>query len=118
MAATFKIKGVDKLIKDIQKLDAQTQKECKALVFDAATDIEVQATAKVPVDTGRLRGSIGKEPLSNGFGARVSANTNYAAFVEFGTTRQRPQPYMTPAFLKVSVQFVNDLKALLKSKTT
>jgi HK97 gp10 family phage protein len=114
--ASFKIKGVDKLIKRIQTLDVSIQQEAKQLVFDAATDIEVEAIRNVAVDTGRLRASIDKQPTNNGFGAIVSANTNYAVFLEFGTRKQRPQPYMTPAFLRVSTTFVADLKALLKKQ--
>jgi HK97 gp10 family phage protein len=116
MAASFKIKGVDKLIRRIQTLDVSIQQEAKQLVFDAATDVEVEAIKNVAVDTGRLRGSIDKQSINNGFGAVVSANTNYAVFVEFGTRNQRPQPYITPAFLRVSKTFVADLKSLLKKQ--
>lgn len=114
MATTFKIKGVDKLISKIQQMDESVQKEAKLLVFDAATDIEVEALAKVPMRTKTLRNSINKLPVNNAFGAIVSANTDYAVFVEFGTKYQRAQPYLTPAFLRVSKEFVSDLKALLK----
>ncbi len=53
-----------------------------------------------PVDTGRLRDSIRVE--RDGNAARVSANTDYAAYVEFGTSKTAPQPYLIPAVLGFS----------------
>ena len=45
------------------------------------------ATGLVPVDTGRLWGSLESraEPTANGATGSVSANTEYALFVEMGT---------------------------------
>lgn len=51
-----------------------------------------------PVDTGRLRNSIthaifdGLEPY-----AVIGTNVEYAEAVEFGTPKQKAQPYLTPA---------------------
>lgn len=50
-----------------------------------------QARSLVPVDTGRLRDSITADEDS--FGSDV----DYAAFVEYGTFKDAPQPYMGPA---------------------
>lgn len=59
--------------------------------------LAVEATAKqnCPVDTGRLRGSITHD-VNNGEG-KVGTNVEYANFVEFGTIKQRPQPFLYPA---------------------
>lgn len=51
-----------------------------------------------PVDTGALRASINVTETDNG--ALVSADTNYAAYVEFGTSKTAPQPYLVPALLQ------------------
>ena len=50
------------------------------------------AKARVPVDTGRLRESIRVE--ADGLTARVVADCEYAAAVEFGTSRRSPRPFM------------------------
>ena len=50
-----------------------------------------------PVDTGRLQASITAQ--SEGASARVSADTDYAAYVEFGTSRMAAQPYLVPALI-------------------
>lgn len=48
-----------------------------------------------PVDTGRLRNSISHERDERG--AYIGTNVEYAPYVELGTSRQSPQPYLKPA---------------------
>ncbi len=47
--------------------------------------VESKAQADAPVDLGKLRQSINYEPINSGYGAKISVNVPYAAFVEFGT---------------------------------
>lgn len=52
------------------------------------------------VDTGRLRSSITWELVHRENGelvARIGTNVEYAAFVEQGTDRAPPYPYLVPA---------------------
>lgn len=58
-----------------------------------------QAKRLCPVDTGRLRSSITMvlESDSEGLYAVVGTNVDYAEHVEFGTSTQRPQPFLRPA---------------------
>lgn len=50
-----------------------------------------------PVDTGALRDSISVSAAGNR--AEISANTDYAAYVEFGTSQMAPQPYLVPSLI-------------------
>jgi HK97 gp10 family phage protein len=67
--------------------------------------LRVQNAARelCPVDTGRLRSSIVHKPGRDGRGPYVEVGTNvaYAAYVEFGTSRQMAQPYLRPALAEV-----------------
>ena len=67
---------------------------------EAVLIVEADAKRKAPVDTGRLRGSITNE-VRKIAGAvlegRVGTNVDYAKYVELGTSRQDPQPYLRPA---------------------
>ena len=54
----MKFKGMDKLLKDISKLDATVQKGVKNIVQDNALSMEGQAKALAPVDSGHLRRNI------------------------------------------------------------
>lgn len=62
--------------------------------------IEGRAKELVPVKTGNLRRSLMTEVQAtpNGATARVGTGVDYAPYVEFGTRRQRAQPYLRPAF--------------------
>lgn len=50
-----------------------------------------------PVDTGRLRNSITSAVDSGEKAAYIGTNVEYAPYVEFGTSRQKAQPFLTPA---------------------
>lgn len=59
----------------------------KEVDMELASSVEKMATLakqKAPVDTGRLRSSINVDKMSL-LRYRLIANTNYAAYVEFGT---------------------------------
>lgn len=74
--------------------------------IEAAVSEAVAAGAEVvadnarsvcPVDTGALRDSIAV--TQSGTNAEISANTDYAAYVEFGTSKMAAQPYLVPSLL-------------------
>lgn len=67
------------------------------IVAKTAADIVRNAQAIVPVDTGYLKNSITFD-MTGPAEAEVGPSANYAAFVEFGTSRMGPRPYMGPAF--------------------
>lgn len=78
-----------------QRAEAAVQ----AVVAEYATLIAREAQANAPVDTGALRASIHAE--LGRLAARVVAgggDVDYAAFVEFGTSRMAAQPYLFPAY--------------------
>lgn len=60
--------------------------------------VKDSAVSLCPVDTGTLRNSISVSV--NGSNAEISANTDYAAYVEFGTSKMAPKPYLVPALLE------------------
>ena len=69
-----------------------------AAVFVAAGEaVADEARAMCPVDTGNLQSSIAVSAGSDG--AEISANTDYAAYVEFGTWKMAAQPFLVPALL-------------------
>lgn len=64
-------------------------------IRETAYAIEAKSKGVCPVDTGNLRGSIS---TTCGFmNAEVGPTAEYGHFVEYGTSRMRPQPYMGPA---------------------
>ena len=59
--------------------------------------IVAKAVELVPVDTGKLRDSIGYTFRHDTSTLQIHADMDYAIFVEMGTRRTRAQPYLRPA---------------------
>lgn len=61
-----------------------------------------------PVDTGRLRNSIAHDiDASNAY---IGTNVEYAPYVENGTSRSKPHPYLKPA----ATEHAEDYKKVLQ----
>lgn len=80
-----------------------------AVLRKTAYDIEADAKVLAPVDTGTLMGSISTTITGDGrhgtMAAEIGPTAEYGAFVEEGTSRMAPQPYMGPAFDRRSPLF-------------
>lgn len=106
---------VGRLIATLEHREQGMDHEAAMVVRKAAFDVERFAKANVPVDTGFLRSSIHTELLVNKlrmYGADVIADAEYASFVEHGTSRMAPQPYMGPAADRVEPGFLAALAAI------
>ena len=84
---------------DIDDNSALVLEAIRAAIEDSLDEIgstvAERARSTVPVDTGALRDSIGHKV--SGSTAYVYAQQPYASYVELGTSRQAPQPYLRPA---------------------
>jgi HK97 gp10 family phage protein len=71
--------------------------ETGAVIVLAKTvfDIEADAKSLAPVRTGNLRNSINSDV--NGLTGEVGPTADYGGYVEYGTWKMSPQPYMGPA---------------------
>lgn len=74
---------------------------------------EGYAKAACPVDTGRLRNSITHALSDGGKTVTVGTNVEYGQFVELGTSRMRPRPYLRPAAQNHVSDYVSIIKAAL-----
>lgn len=65
--------------------------------------VDRQAKRLAPVDTGRLRSSIGWTLIQDGgrLSALVGSNVAYAWYQEFGTSRMPAHPFLRPALASV-----------------
>lgn len=79
---------------------AQAQRKAEQQAALKAQAIRTEAVLNAPVDTGRLRQSIGVKKIGEGH-YRVGTNVEYAPLVEFGTRYTRAQPFLRPALEKV-----------------
>lgn len=96
---------------NLPRIAEQLPQAVSEIVRKAAYDVEAHAKSIVPVDTGKLKNSITSEFPSQ-TKAIISPHTEYAAYVEFGTRRQRAKPYMRPAAERVAPAFLANMKRL------
>lgn len=66
-----------------------------------------------PADTGRLRNSI--TFTVDGQSTYIGTNVEYATFVEMGTTRMAPRPYIKPAALNHTAEYKEIAKKNMQS---
>lgn len=74
------------------------ENDMENIILSAGERVKSSAQSLCPVDTGRLRDSI--EVSAEGNRAVISANTDYAAYVEFGTSKMPPKPFLVPALIE------------------
>lgn len=95
MDIEFKTSGVKRLYADISEAGPRNKARLSRALRKTALDIEGDAKIFVPVDTGALKNSIGSD--IDDFHAEIGPTMDYASYVEEGTSRMSPQPYMRPA---------------------
>lgn len=74
----------DKLFRDLDKYSKEVVVQLDAEMNAGLIDMETQAKTFAPTDTGRLRSSINVKKLEP-LAYELRAETDYAAYVEFGT---------------------------------
>lgn len=86
---TIKVEGLEQALAKLtpQRADGPINR----FLDRGAIYIQSRAKEKAPVDTNRLRGSIGVEPVGNRM-RHIGANTEYAEYVEKGTSPHFPPP--------------------------
>jgi HK97 gp10 family phage protein len=87
--------GLRSLRADLGKAAGQAVSRASQAVRKTAHDIEADAKVNAPVDTGNLRGSISRDIKT--LSTEIGPTANYGRYVEEGTSRMAPQPYMNPA---------------------
>ena len=97
--------------KEIQ--DAFDNQIEKALTIIGLT-AERYAVEACPKDTGRLANSITHQVGDKE--VAISTNVSYASYVELGTSRQAPQPYLRPAASDHADEYTDIVKRVLKGE--
>ena len=97
---------VGQLAADLGKASYETTRRAQQVVTKSAHDVESVAKTVAPVDTGNLRNSIGTDITGGGLSAEIGPTAHYGVYVEFGTRRMAPQPYMGPGLDAATPGFV------------
>lgn len=94
---SIKVAGSSKLKNQLKQLPEDLRAGLKLAVKASAAAIKADAKKRAPVESGNLKKSIRYRVDPDGLGATVRVDEFYGRFVEYGTTSQDPQPFMTPA---------------------
>lgn len=97
MAVNIKIDGLAKTRVLLQAVAEAEKEAARELVKKAAGDVQGAAMRIVPVKTGNLKRSIMVDIAPGGMSAKVTANADYAPYVEYGTRYKAARPFMQPA---------------------
>jgi HK97 gp10 family phage protein len=106
---TITIRGLTEAMQAASAVPGRIEANTEASLDRVASSTLDDAKKDCPVRTGRLKNSLSveKERLKRQIGTDVL----YAGFVELGTSRQRPQPYLFPAWAKNGPALITDLKS-------
>ena len=107
----IKIEGLDAILTNIDKSNAQLANGIDRIVQGAGIRCQALAKQACPVDTGRLRNSILYHNIGKNY-CTVDTNVNYAVFVEMGTRRMSSRPFLYPAYIKAKQEMMDKLRAV------
>lgn len=94
------VSGINALARDLTAAGPKAFVPAARVTEKAARDIERDAKAFAPVDTGNLRSSISTDVTVTGRSvlAEIGPTASYGEYVELGTSRMAPHAYLGPAF--------------------
>lgn len=101
-------------VEGLRTLPARLRDRTMAVVRKTALDIESGAKRRCPVRTGNLRASLTTTIERDGLRAQVGTSVYYAAYVELGTRRMAPRPYLLPAAEQARPEFEAAVRELLR----
>lgn len=100
---------LDALADDLDDAHARLGRDAYDLVHASTLRTEAGGKARAPVLTGFLRSSITSDfdggPGSSVISGETGPAASYSHFLEHGTSRMAPQPFMNPAADVVEPQF-------------
>lgn len=101
---------VEKLAFDLNVQSMAATKRASVVVTKTAHDIVATAQTIVPVDTSATKQSIGADIDDGGLAAEIGPTTEYAPYLEHGTTRMPPHAFMGPALDRHTPDFVQAME--------
>ncbi len=105
-------KAADKMANEMKKSILSGAKSGRQY-FSNGTRHTSSAPGQAPANnTGALVASIKVTKERNK--STINISKNYAIFLEFGTSKMRPRPFIIPAFLKTKKWFTDKLQGMKK----
>lgn len=109
----IKINNLNKLI---TKLSEDKELDIMPVISNATRLVQRTAKQTVAVDTGILRTSIKTKLYPKQKSGVVFTTTEYAPYIEFGTSKMSAQPFLQPAMKSNEKDINNMLKKHIKQE--
>lgn len=100
---------------NVEQVEAAMNKAIAKALAMIGLKAEGNAKAICPVDTGRLRNSITNAMDTEENAVYIGTNVEYGPYVELGTSRRKPHPYLKPAASEHGDEYRAILKECLES---
>ncbi len=100
------------LAADLIRTSAMAVADVKFAVYRSGLDAVGYAKGNVPVRTGELKNSIGVQYSATGLQFDLEAEADHAAYVEYGTSRMAPRPFVGPAVERAGRELQAKLQAV------
>lgn len=110
----FNKRDLDNVNKILTDLDIVVKNANQVDIARASADIVKEQKLKAPVDTGALKSGINYS--KEGSGVAIVSEMEYSSYVEYGTSKQKPQPYFFNPARVVFRNFVKKLESKLNRK--
>lgn len=120
MSLRVTVENESDIIRLIQTLPPEIFAKVQQVLKNGAVRVAERARELAPVRTGHLMASIHAELGESIEGAaafdpvQVIADTPYASFVEFGTSKMEAQPFMTPAAEQIEPEILEEIDSVLR----
>lgn len=92
MSKVFQIKGLDKVLKDLDKHKEKAIVAIKTNIQASGLDIADDAAQRAPANFGTLKQSYRANPSNSDLTVAIGSDLYYAPFVEFGTRSKTSIP--------------------------
>lgn len=120
MSVVFKIQGAKELQRAISKRPVLMAMQAKTIVAKHGALLQTKTAQNMAsaytagYSNGATRRSLTTTFSNAGMTVTVAPHTEYFPYLEYGTRFMSARPTLKPAFTYQSVQFVNDLKKMMK----
>lgn len=113
MSVSFKIKGVDRMVRQLAIKGKQARIATDRQLELSSLRIERGAKTGAPVDTGALKNTIFSAQAGS-LTYKVTAPQHYAVYVEKGTRKMRAQPFLKPAIDAECPKLISNLRKIYR----
>lgn len=107
----FDVGEMKALAHDATVKSATIRSQASKLLRSAAFGVERSAKQAAPFKTGNLKNSIGTD-FSGDLSATIGPSADYGIYLELGTSKMSPRPYLGPAFDQHAPRLVEALKEI------